>query len=194
MWDTAMIQRVERYLSLEDPALHTDHILIEECIDRAEAHLEEWCSRYFKARKETRVYDCPDSDTLLLDADLVKAIRVTNGDGTVLSPYDFRYLPANSVPKYAIVLVSSSSVAWTYNDTPQQCIKVRGYWGYSLEPDPYTIQTALRLATFLYKQKDSQVFDTSSFLDGGVLVLPDGVPKYVQEFVARRGRINIGVA
>lgn len=188
MWDDKMIGRVKRYLSLE--SLPADDILIEECIDRAETHLEEWSGRWFKARKDTRWYNCPEEDTLILDWDLIKVIRINNGDGTVIPPADFRYLPANLTPKYGIVLVGDD--AWTWNDTPVQAITVRAYWGFSLEPDHYTIQAAIRLAVFLYKQKDAAVFDTTTFIDGGVIVVPQGIPKYVADFLSARTRAGVG--
>ena len=43
-----------------------------------------------------------------------------------------------------------------------------------------------------YKQKDSQVFDTTSFVDGGVLVIPEGIPRYVADFLKARARIGVG--
>lgn len=190
MWDTKMIDRVKRYLSLE--SLPADDILIEECIDRAETHLEEWTGRWFKRRKDTRRYDCPTNgeDTLILDFDMLKTIKVGNGDGTIIPAADMRYLPANLMPKFAIRLVGDS--AWTWSDTPVQAIGVRAYWGFTSEPDHYTIQAAIRLAVFLYKQKDSQVFDTTTFVDGGVIVVPQGIPKYVADFLGARTRAGVG--
>lgn len=123
---------------------------------------------------------------LLLDADLVKAIRVTNGDGAVLSASDYRYLPANLKPRYAIIVVNDAY--WTYSSTPIQAIAVRGWWGFSLEPDAYTEQALTRLTAFLYKQKDAQTFDAVGFLEGGVMTIPQGIPRYVADFITARER------
>ena len=195
MWYPDFIDDVKRYLKLNEPGLDHDNVLIEECIDRAESHLENWTNRYLKAREETRVFDYPADDPsylLMRYEDLQEVITLTNGDGTVISAYNFVYEPANRgegayrKPAYAIRLINDAY--FTYEDNPYQCIKVRAWWGYQMEPDALTKQALIRLTCFFYKQKDSQVFDTTSFVDGGVLVIPDGVPKYVADFVKMRSK------
>jgi len=195
MWSATFIDEVKRYLALNEPGLDKDDVLLEQTIDRAEDHLEEWTHRRFKAVKETRVYDYPADDpyNLLLDGDLQKVIRLTNGDGVVIPAADFRYQPANRgegnkrKPAFALTLVNDA--CFTYSTTPVQCIKLRAWWGWTMEPNAYTLQALLRLTCFLYKQKDSQVFDTTSFVDGGVLVIPEGIPRYVQDFLSEHTRI-----
>jgi len=193
MWDPTSIEKIKRYLKLTE-GLDADDVLLEEIIDRAEDILESLTHRRFKAMKETRVYDCPDDRcSLLLDGDLQKVIRLSNGDGVEIPTADFRYTPANRGegndrrPAFALQLVNDAY--FTYDTNPVQCIKVRGWWGYSMEPDYYTEQTLIRLVCYLYKQKDSQVFDSTAFLDGGVMVIPQGMPKSVAEFIQARGKI-----
>lgn len=188
MWSADFLLRVKEYLRLT-AGLDADDQLLEQFIDSSETQLENWTSRKFKAQKQTRVYDYPDDDpySILLDGDLQKAIRLTNGDGTVIPAVDFVYQPANRgiandrKPAFAITLINDA--VFTYDTTPIQCIKLRGWWGWSMEPNAYTEQAVKRLTAFLYKQKDSQVFDSTAFLDGGVLVIPQGIPKYVADFI-----------
>ena len=180
---------MKEYLKLTAGILDADDQLLEQFIDSSEIQLEAWTGRLFKAQKQTRVYDYPDDNpySLFLDGDLQKATKLANGDGTLIPPADIRYVPANRgkgndrQPAYEIVLVGDS--VFTYDTTPIQCIKLRGWWGWSMEPNAYTEQAVKRLTAFFYKQKDSQVFDTTAFLDGGVLVIPQGIPKYVADFI-----------
>lgn len=194
MWDPGFIDDVKRYLALNEPGLDHDDELLEQCIDRAESLLEESTQRYFKARKETHVYDCPDDSSYLLMRfdELQKVITLTNGDGTIIPALNFVYEPANrgegAYRKSAHGIRLINGAYFTYVSNPYQCIKVRAWWGFTMEPDHYTKQALLRLTTFLYKQKDAQVFDSTSFIDGGVIVVPQGIPKFVADFIKARGK------
>jgi len=187
MWSAEFIVRVKEYL--KTIGLDTDDHLLEQFIDSAENQLESWTGRLFKAQKYTQVYDYPDDDpySLFLDGDLQKVLTLANGDGVEIPASDFRYKPANRGtgndrrPAYEILLINDA--VFTYDTTPIQCIHVKAWWGWSMEPNQYTEQAVKRLTAFLYKQKDSQVFDTTAFLDGGVLVIPQGIPKYVADFI-----------
>lgn len=188
MWDKIFIKRVKEYLRLT-AGLDADDHLLEQFIDSSESQLEAWTGRLFSAQKQSRAYDYPeDTPTrLFLDGDLQKVIKLANGDGTLIPTSDFAYIPANRgigndrKPAYEIVLLDG---VFTYSKTPIQCIKVRGWWGWSMAPNDYCQQAVKRLTAFFYKQKDSQVFDTTAFLDGGVLVIPQGIPKYVADFIS----------
>ena len=188
MWDKNFLLRVKEYLRLT-AGLDADDQLLEQFIDSSETQLEAWTSRLFSAQKQTRVYDYPEHTptSLFLDGDLQKVLWLINGDGVQIPTSDFRYIPANRgigndrQPAYEIVLVNDAF--FTYSTTPIQCIKLRGWWGWSMAPNDYTQQAVKRLTAFFYKQKDSQVFDTTAFLDGGVLVIPQGIPKYVADFI-----------
>ena len=190
MWDKDFLLRVKEYLRLTAGILDADDQLLEQFIDSSEAQLEAWTGRLFSAQKQTRAYDYPDDDpySLFLDGDLQKVIKLGNGDGTLIPASDFAYIPANRgigndrQPAFEIVLINGAR--FTYTTTPIQCIKLRGWWGWSMAPNDYTQQAVKRLTAFFYKQKDAQVFDTTAFLDGGVLVIPQGIPKYVADFIS----------
>ena len=52
-------------------------------------------------------------------------------------------------------------------------------------------QAIIKLTAYLYKDKDSQTFETTAFLDGGVLVIPEGIPKSVGLFISDNYREGV---
>ncbi|HUV67126.1 MAG TPA: hypothetical protein VMW24_24775 [Sedimentisphaerales bacterium] len=195
------VERVRRYLSTNDPdIMKKDDLLLEEDLDRAQGIIENLTGRTFEGYKDTHFFNADtgsanehgygvkdDGITLMLDEDLVKAFAVKNGDGTVIGANDYVYKPTNRKPKYAIVLKND---VWTYSSSPLNAISVRGWWGYCLGQNiPYDIQQAcLRLTAYLYRQKDAQVFETTAFLEGGVLTVPQGFPIDVLKICLNRRR------
>ena len=112
-------------------------------------------------------------------------MRVVNGDGNEIDPTDYIYGPINGWPKYAIVLRDSANTVWQSTDA---LISVRGWWGWvDVDKDPRRYQAArqaaIRLTAYMYKQKDSQVFETTAFMEGGVLTIPQGMPKSVLDWI-----------
>jgi hypothetical protein len=78
------------------------------------------------------------SDGLLrIQDDLLEALSVTNGDGTVLTADQWWYEPADTWPKYALRLKTSAGVLWrpaTSGDN-RQCIPVDGVYAYHTRYD-----------------------------------------------------------
>ena len=179
------INEVKRYLDVSEPI---DDLMLEECIARAQALLEQNTGRYLDSVKETRFFQAPKygGATLMLDNDLMNLIRVVNGDGEEISPYDVIYEPINGWPKYAIELRASAETAWVSDDA---LISVRGEWAWIDKHKQPTYryqgakQAVIRLTSYLYKQRDSQVFETTAFMDGGVLTIPQGMPKSVLDWI-----------
>jgi len=160
-----------------DVAATGDDLFLEDAINAAEAYINQATHRRFRVRAQSwRRFDAVedvDGDTLYLDYDLIKDGWIVNGDGSTVAVANRQLLTANSPPYWGIRLLSGY---WTYRTHSADAIRVRGYWGYSLKAPPDIVQATRRLAAYLYKQKDAQVFDTASFHEGGVLVIPAGVP------------------
>ena len=192
MYKDLPLEKVKRYLGLwgHDPLLSKDDVLLEENIDRAIRIIEKGTHRTFQGIKQTRRYDYPEypagTDTLLLDYDLRKIIKLGNGDGTLIPAADRVLLPYNETPHYGIRLINDA--CWTYDTTPTACIAVRAWWGSSMVPDFDCQQAIIRLTAYLYKQKDAQTFESTAFLDGGVMVIPQGMPKSVANFILDNAR------
>jgi hypothetical protein len=69
---------------------------------------------------------------LRLDDDLLEAVTVTNGDGSVLDASDFVYEPPNMTPRHGIRLQPSAGKIWlpASNGNTRQVIQVLGWWGW----------------------------------------------------------------
>jgi len=126
--------------------------------------------RHFSAVSATRRYDVPQSRRLWLDADLLTATSIANGDGSVVSSNDYILEPAIP-PHYAVTLRKSSSVEWEADASggTEQVISVAGTWGYSATPPADIVQATLIIAVSYYRARYGA--DTS----GPVTVTPAGI-------------------
>ena len=89
--------------------------------------------RAFSPRVETRYFDYRrdvDGAYLYFDADLLDLTTLTNGDSTTISSAAYVFEPRNMYPRYALKLINSSGVYWTYNQDTENAISIAGVWGY----------------------------------------------------------------
>jgi len=100
---------------------------------------------------------------------------VTNGDGVVVAAGERTTIPRNSTPYYGIRLLSDSGVTWTYDDEWMDAISVTGRWAWSTTAPDDIAQACARLAAFLYKQRDAQLFDVTA-IEAGTVLTPVGIP------------------
>lgn len=170
-----------------------DDALIATLIDAAQSWIDGYCDRTFDATTtSTRYYDAVedvDGRRLYLDADCAEIVTITNGDGTTVASTSYVTVPRNSTPYREIVLKSDSSVAWTYDSSHEDAITIRGRWAYGMSVPAAIGQAAVRLAAYLYAQKDAQVFETTMFPEAGVMTVPQGMPRDVQELLRPYRRI-----
>jgi hypothetical protein len=159
-----------------------DDTLLEVLLTRAQALVDAYCGRTFEAAADvTRYFDAEldvEGRRLWLDHDLCQITTVTNGDGVPVTAYVSE--PRNDSPWYALTLKESSSVAWTYMTTPESAIAVKGRWAYSVTPPADVVHATLRLAGFLYRQKDAQAYETTAAPDGGMITVPQSIPRDVR--------------
>ena len=174
MGDYCTVDRLRSYAGIEAVV---DDTLLERAIEGAESFINQETRReFFIASDSWRSYhavDAVDGDTLFLDHDLAAVSTILNGNGEEIEVGDYALLPSNATPSYGIQLKWD---VWTYSSSPIEAIRIKGYWGYSKTAPADIVQATTHLAAYLYKQKDSQVFETAGFVDGGVLVIPKGVP------------------
>jgi len=160
-----------------------DDALLTALLERAQATIEQRAGRRFEAVAATRYYD-PTRDclgqTLRLDADLLEPTLMRNGDGATISAGQYVLRPSNGPPYRQIVLKASSGLIWTYVDDPEDAISITGSWGYSASAPPDIVQATLRLAAYMYRQKDAQVYDVSAEPSAGVITVPQGIPRDVR--------------
>jgi hypothetical protein len=154
--------------------------LLNACLQRAEATLDAHFSARFEATTMTRRYtrSAVRGPWLILDHPVLVVTEIKNGDGAVLPSTAYRLGTPNSSPHYAIVL-TDPAYRWITDDD----IEVVGSWGYTVAPPASVTQATLRLAAFLYRQKDAQVFDVVAEPSLGTLTVPAALPRDVQTLI-----------
>jgi hypothetical protein len=161
-----------------------DDTLLAALITRAQKVIDLLAGCSFEATSATRYYDPTVNVTatgmLALDADLLTVTSITNGDGDVLTASEYVLWPSNSSPKRGVKLKASTGLYWTYNTDPENAITIVGTWGLFATAPADITQATLRLAAYMYRQKDAQVFDVTASPETGVITIPQGIPKDVR--------------
>lgn len=170
-----------------------DDAILSACLTRAQAQIDVYCDRTFEATAtSTRYFDAvrdvsSDGRTLYLDADLAEITTITNGTANAVTKYVT--VPVNHGPYREIRLKASAGELFTYSGDPESAISVRGKWAYSTKAPADIVQATIRLAAYMYAQKDSSVFDVTAFPGEGVMNVPQGMPRDVREILDRRVKI-----
>lgn len=173
-----------------------DDTLLTDCIVRAEGIIDSTTGRTFEASTDsTRTFD-GEMDvvgrTLYLDADLCAITSITNGDGGAITAGQVVSEPRNTAPYYALTLKASSGLAWTYEDDPEDAIAVVGRWGYSTTPPADIEQACVRLAAWLYRQKDNSAdMDRPVISPDGTTLLPSRLPSDVERILNAYKRVLV---
>ena len=174
-----------------------DDDLLTDIIAAAQSQVESYCGRVFEAAAiaSTRYYDAiedvsDDKLTLYLGTDCASITAVTNGDDTSLTSTDYVTEPRNSTPYHAIKLKNGGSYAWTYDDSPENAIEVKGKWAYSATAPAAIRHATIRLAAYMYAQKDASVFDVTAMPDAGVIQIPQGLPADVKQILEPYRRLR----
>lgn len=174
----ATVEQLKHYLGI---TTRPDDALLSALLERAQTLIDTSTRRTFEcSTATTRTFDAVadvKGPRLWLDDDLAAITSVTNGDGVVVTSGQYVTEPRRSTPYYALKLLASSNVAWTYTTDPEGAIAIVGKWAYSLTA-PEDIQHAcIRLAAFLYRQKDTAVDVDRPLLAGdGNVIMPTTLP------------------
>ena len=158
----------------------TDDGVLEILVEAASRMIDQETRRTFYARSETHYYSVPEGRELWIeDDDLLTIGTLTNGDTTVITSADYHMLPANSTPKYAIVLKESSTYVWQYSSTgnSELAISVAGTWGYSATA-PTDIKVAcMRMAERAYHNRFGEnAGESTTITVAGVVLTPSDIP------------------
>src|SRR5581483_5292114 len=113
----------------------TQDALMLDMIRQACREIEEAANRRFVPRVQTRHFDAVanierEQRRLWLDEDLLAVLTLTNGDGTLISSNQYVLESPDETPYWAIKLLASAGIAWTYEDDPENAILLNGIWGY----------------------------------------------------------------
>lgn len=166
-----------------------DDTLIDALIPRAQAAIDAYCHRSFKATSDTtRTFDADrntDGPLLYFDEDLASITTVTNGDGSTIASTKYVTEPRNRTPYCAIKLLVSSGLVWEYdsNNDPEGAIAITGKWAWSETANSDIEHACIRLTGFYYRQRDAQVYDVTATPELGIITVPQGIPKDVREII-----------
>lgn len=175
------VTSVKQYLKISSS---DDDTLLAAFVARAQQMVDVYTGRTFEASTNTsRYFDCTrptvDGRTLYLDRDLCSINSITNGDGSTIASTYYVTEPRNDTPYYAITLKASSGYSWTFTDDPENAITISGKWAYSASAPVDIAQATVRLAGWLYRQRDNKTFGTEAFPEVGMVVTPDSFPRDV---------------
>lgn len=125
--------------------------------------------------------------------DMLDVDRVINGDGSVITRDQFRLLPLNGSPKYALQLYVGNNVWFQPNDVNswQSAIHVQGTLGYcETDEVPNDVVFAVtKLAAFFYETRDNQG-DVIRFADGSTQI-PSNAPPMVLRVATNYKRVQL---
>lgn len=195
MTDYTNLAAVKTYLHITGAAHDT---LLTELITRASRLVDDHCGRWFGTQTQTRYYDAIGSHIsgrlLLFDADLYSLTSILNGDGATILPESVILRPINSPPYFGLSLKQGSGVRWGYMGDPEAAIAVTGAWGYSPTiPEPIA-HAAIRLTSWLYRQRDTGGEGAQiEMTGGGVAVAPARLPRDVLDLIGPYVRLRIKV-
>ncbi|MDX9779619.1 MAG: head-tail connector protein [bacterium] len=179
--------QVKEYLGISGTVV--DDNLLDDLIERAEGLIDAYTGRSFVSTTATKFFDdsfTNGSDLNLWGYDLLTVTKLTNGDGVEVTSSDYRLFPRNDNPKWMLRL--DEAYSWNFSDGDSE-ISVAGTWGYSATP-PLDIQHAcVRLAAFLYRQKDNSAdIDRPMITGDGVTIMPSALPVDVTRILDRYKR------
>lgn len=164
-----------------------DDALLVAMLTRAQAAVDGMTQRTFEATADTvRYFDwrAIGARMLYLDADLCAITSVVNGDGITVAPTSYTTEPRNLTPFHALRLRSVVGLAW---DGISADIAVTGKWAYSLTAPAGVVHATVRLAAWMYRQKDNTGND-APVIAGDITILPSRIPTDIESMLAPYAR------
>lgn len=177
----ASLTDLTTYLGIDDST--ADDGLLGRLLVRAQAAIDTHTRRTFEATvDETRWHTLDDvcGRQLQFDGDLCAITSIVNGDGATVAASEYHTLPRNRTPYYAAELWPDSVTAWDADSAGQ--IAVTGKWAYSLTAPADVQHACVRLAAWLYRQKDNTAGDQTVII-GDTTILPARLPSDVQQLL-----------
>jgi hypothetical protein len=184
----ASLTNLKDYLGIS-VATTEDDPLLTDLLTRAEGIIDAYTGRRFEAETATKYFTIDDIDgqnLYLWGYDLLSVTKLTNGDGVEIASGSYKLFPRNDNPKWIIRL--NEDQAWNFTNGDSE-ISVAGTWGYSTTAPADITHACIRLAAFLYRQKDTSAdIDRPMVTGDGVTIMPSGLPSDVQKLLDRYKR------
>ena len=163
-----------------------DDSLLDSLISASQKMIDNYAGRTFEASEDSiRYFDAGldvDGALLWLDHDLCAITTITNGDGTDIELTDYITEPRNSLPYYAIRLKRTSGKIWTHASSgdSENVIAVEGRWAYGTTVPDDVKHACVRLAAYLYRQKDNAGDLDRAVIAGNSTILPAQIPSDIK--------------
>jgi len=184
----ASLANLKSYLGIATTATGDDALLAD-LLTRAEGIIDAYTGRHFEAETATKYFTIDDIDgqnLYLWGYDLLSVTKLTNGDGVEIASGSYKLFPRNDNPKWIIRL--NEDKAWNFTNGDSE-ISVAGTWGFSATAPADITHACIRLAAFLYRQKDTSAdIDRPMVTGDGVTIMPSGLPADVQKLLDRYKR------
>ena len=172
----------------------SDDPVLRDMLDRSLHALEGMLDRRLVAVQEVRQFHPVEDvlgDWLHLGDDVCEIVSVTNGDGTVLVA-GTDYVPWPRKPPYWKLRAVGNTV-WTWSSDPDiDTIDVDAWWGVSKTLSGEERDAVIKLAAFLYRQRDNvSDADRPIITPEGIVLMPARIPPEIQSFVSRNRKRRV---
>jgi len=146
----ATLAQVKEYLGITGTS---EDALLTRLLDAATEMIARHCERSFEAVNATKVVRREQYalGVFFLPDDLLSLTQVVTDKGDTLLPAHFQPLAAPA----RLLRLRHDAPGWSMDYS----VDVTGTWGYSTTPPKDIEQACVRLAGWLYRQKDAQTFD-----------------------------------
>lgn len=165
----ASLTELKNYLNI---TVNDDDVLLIRLLESATQTIDTLTQRRFVANEETRIVTNVHRQYLFLNDDIVQLLELKDRNDNVID------IQTVDVPVYPTRYLKRINATW-----PANGVKVTAKWGFSFAPPADIVQICIRLAAYLYRQKDAQVFDVLGQAATGTLTLPSGVPSDIRQML-----------
>ena len=148
----ATLAQVKQYLGI---TATSEDALLTRLRDAASAAIDRYTGRRFTASTATKKIRREHivRDVFFLPDDLRALTQVVTDEGDTLLPSDF--VPFD--PPTRLLRIKADAPSWSIEYTAD----VTGQWGFTAAPPDDIVQICIRLASWMYRSKDAQVFDVT---------------------------------
>lgn len=177
----ATVGDLREYLSITEG---THDALLDRLLDAAQKYIDLHTGRTFEASADSTRYldaDAISGRELWLGADLCAITSVTNGDSVVIAGTNYSTRPRNTTPYYALKMDTDSLYLW---DGTSGEIAIVGKWAYSTTAPADISQATIRLAGWLYRQRDNAGEGDRPIITGNSTILPSRMPADIEALIA----------